>query len=206
MSKKLLGLMLGVSLIGGGAFAGGDKAKDQQSGTQMEQTEGLGGSGQVGQYPESEAEQPYEEPIGGSGQAGQQAGQMQQDISGEIVKADKNSVFLKSDQGAVVQLKVQKDTQFSKSSPGSQQQGAQKEIKSARDLKEGQQVRASFEVKGTDNLAKSISLDEGIGGSGFEEQQPLEPSQDFEPIPAPGTEGDIGGSGSEGQVEPDLQY
>lgn len=173
MSKKLLGLMLGATLMGGVAFAEGDKAKDQQAGTEMESSESIGGSGQAGQTAQ------------------------QQNISGEVVKANKNAVYLKSDQGAVVELKVQKDTKFTAA-----------DVKSAKDLKEGQQVRASFEVKGSENIAKDISLDEGMGGSGFEEQEPLEPG--LEPDLGTGTQDDIGGSGTEvepaPEPEPGLQY
>jgi hypothetical protein len=78
------------------------------------------------------------------------------EVTGQVIKSDRKSVFLKSQDGAVVQLKVDKKTQF-----------ADPNMKSARDLQQGTEIRANFNVKGTDNIATSIQPSQGgMGGSG----------------------------------------
>ncbi len=84
---------------------------------------------------------------------------MTNELSGKVVKAEMNTVWVEYS-GAVIPLKVDANTHF---------EGAN--LKKAKDLKEGEEIRASFTVKNrTDNLAKTISLSSPTGGSGLENQ------------------------------------
>ena len=161
MTKKIVGLFATVALLSSGvALAGDDKHKDQQGQT----------SGQMGGD------------IGGAGTQGQMQGQMamtgEKQITGTVVKSSKDLLHLRTDNG-IIPLKIDKDTQF-----------ADPNLKKAKDLKEGQQVRASFDIKGTDNQAKSISLDVSTGGSGLEGDT--------------GINQDMGGSGLDQDIDQDI--
>jgi hypothetical protein len=80
-----------------------------------------------------------------------------QELTGRVVKADANTVWIEH-MGAVIALKIDANTRFDSAS-----------IPRARDLKEGQEIRASFLISNhTDNLAKSISLSPASGGSGLD--------------------------------------
>jgi hypothetical protein len=126
--------------------------------------------------------------IGGSGQG--QMGQMEgeKQVTGTVVKSSSNMVHLRTDNG-IIPVKIDKDTQFQDPS-----------VKRAKDLKEGQQVRANFNIKGTDNLAKSISLDVSVqpkpdtGGSGLEGDTGI--NQDLDQ--------DLGGSGLDKDKDKDM--
>jgi hypothetical protein len=86
---------------------------------------------------------------------------MSNELTGKVVKTDANTVWIEYS-GAVVPLKVDANTHF---------EGAS--IKRARDLKEGEQIRASFTVNNrTDNLARTISLSSATGGSGLDTTKP----------------------------------
>ena len=63
-------------------------------------------------------------------------------------------------------------------------------VKKMGDIKEGQQVRTSFTVEKDSNVAKSISLDTSMGGSGLE--------------PDKGINQDTGGSGLDQGVDKDM--
>lgn len=79
-------------------------------------------------------------------------------LTGHVVRADNGTLWLEH-MGAIVPLKLDRQTRV---------QGIG--VKSPRDLREGQEVRASFEVKNkTTNVARSIQLLEqgGTGGSGL---------------------------------------
>ena len=167
MTKKLVGLVASVALLGSGmALANDDKSKGQHGQqTQQQQPLGgdaLGGSGTQGQMGGSQ------DPMGGSQQGqvggsqdqmGGKQGQManadvgEKEITGTVVKSSRSLLHLRTDNG-IIPLKVGRDTQFQDPN-----------VKRVRDLKEGQQVRASFDIQGTDNVAKSITLDTGTGGS-----------------------------------------
>lgn len=137
------------------------------------------------------SEQQMGEDIGGSGtqgHMGQMAGEKQ--VTGTVVKSSSNMLHLRTDNG-IIPVKIDKDTQFQDPN-----------VKRAKDLKEGQQVRASFDIKGTDNVAKSITLDTSMGGSGLEDDTGI--NQDLggsgleqEPAQEPAQEKpqDVGGSG-----------
>ncbi len=172
--KKIFGLFAALTLVGSGAaWAEGGAGK---GGSGMEQEEQLGQEQQTGQEFE------------GTGGTGQQMGQMGgQEIQGTVLKAERNKLVIDY-QGAAVPFEVKKDTQF---------QG----VKGIKEIKEGQQVRASFEVKNKDkNELKSIEV-MGAGGTGAEEPQPGMEQPGSEHPGTGGTgEGDVGG-GLEEQPE-----
>ena len=99
--------------------------------------------------------------IGGSGGTGSmggttgstEMGQPQaQQVEGKVLKADKNSITIEH-MGAALPLQVQSSTSF---------QG----VKSAKDIKEGSQVRASFSLKGAKNELTSLEVLPSTGGTG----------------------------------------
>lgn len=87
--------------------------------------------------------------MGGSGSSGGSMGMNQQQVQGKVLKADNKSITIEH-MGAALPLSVQSSTAF---------QG----VKSAKDIKEGQQVRANFELKGTQNQLTSIEVLPGAG-------------------------------------------
>ncbi len=206
MSKKLIGILAGVSLFGAGAaFANEGQANQDEQATEWQgqeealptgQESGTGGAGEEGTAPAPEAlpeesALPADEAgIGGSGQ------QAEQELTGKVVKAQSNKVFIEH-MGAVVELKTSSKTQF------------EGDVKKAKDLKEGDEIRASFTVKNkTENEATSISRSsQGTGGAGFEDLGTSDPGgldntgagePATEPSTEPGTEPGTGGSGLEG--------
>jgi len=144
MTKKLVGLFASVALLGSGMALADDKTKGQQGAQQQVGGDAYGGSGTAqGQ-------------TGGQmhGQtAGTQVGEKQ--IVGTVVRSSADELKLRTESG-IIQLKVNRDTQFQDPN-----------VKRVRDLKEGQQVRASFTIQKEDNVARSISLDTSMGGSGL---------------------------------------
>ncbi|HKD39928.1 MAG TPA: hypothetical protein VKB87_06520 [Myxococcaceae bacterium] len=73
------------------------------------------------------------------------------EVTGKVVKADPNAVWI-DHMGAVIVLKLDPNTRFESA-----------DVTRAKDLKEGQEIRASFTVHNkTTNVADSISL-EGSG-------------------------------------------
>jgi len=154
--KKLVGLFASVALMTSGAALAFD-AQDQQ--TDPAQS-GQGGSGSQG------SQQPGMGSTGGSGSQqpgmGSQMGGSQamggNELTGQVIKSDRKGVYLKDNQdGSVVHLRVDKRTQF-----------GDPKMKSARDIKEGTEIRANFDVKGTENIATNIQPSQGgaTGGSG----------------------------------------
>lgn len=102
---------------------------------------------------------------GATGGSGSQMGQSEQsgmthELTGRVVKSDKSMVWVEH-ADAIVPLKIDKKTQFTDPS-----------LKRAQDLKEGDEIRASFEVRKTDNVATSIGKSAGTGGSGTEVMSP----------------------------------
>jgi hypothetical protein len=103
----------------------------------------------------------YNPSAGGSGTTSrgmQQPSMGMQSIEGRVLKAERSSITIES-QGAAIPLEVKRDTTF---------QGTG--VRAAKDVKEGQQVRASFEMKNNKNELKSLEVLGGAGGSGM--QQP----------------------------------
>jgi hypothetical protein len=76
--------------------------------------------------------------------AGAAAGE-KKELSGKVIKSEANTLYLEH-MGAVVPMQIGRETRFSG-------------LRSAGELAEGQEVRASFTVKNdTKNVADSISL------------------------------------------------
>jgi hypothetical protein len=235
MTKKLVGLFASVALLGSGMALAQDTNTDQQTqGSGQLGGDATGGSGIQGQVGGSGSGSGSQvggsgsgsqvggsgsgSQVGGSGsgsqvggsQAGGSSAQMggasaqmgEKQVSGTVVKSSSTLVHVQTDQG-VIPLKVGRDTKFEDPS-----------VKRARDLKEGQQIRASFDIKGTDNVAKSISLDASMGGSGLDSdtginQQPGDVGgsgmgDDINKGNMGGSGGDLGGSGDVGGSGGDL--
>ncbi len=115
--------------------------------------------------------------------SGEQQGQPQE-LEGRIASVQGNWINL-DHQGALIPLKADNQTQF-------QSQG-DKQIQRASELKEGDEIRASFEVKGNVNNARSIEVTSATGGSSDQglEQQPA-------PAPSPSEDPATGGSSDQG--------
>ncbi|WNG35177.1 hypothetical protein F0U61_17075 [Archangium violaceum] len=181
MTKKLVGLFASVALVSSGlALANDDKSKNQQTqSSQQMGSDALGGSGtQQGQM--------------GAGTT-QQMGEKQ--ITGTVVKSSANKLSLRTDNG-IIDFKVDKQTKFQDPN-----------VKQMRDIKEGQQVRTSFTVEKDSNVAKSISLDTSMGGSGLDSDtginqdtggSGLDQGVDKDMGGSGDVGGDVGGSGSTG--------
>jgi hypothetical protein len=198
MMKKLTGLFAAVALMSSGvALANEGKKQDKE----QTQSQGMGGSGSLGSDQGAGSlgvEQPSstQGDIGGSGTQVGQSGMPGQlggnQLQGRVVKSDRKTVWIEH-MGAIVPLKVDKNTQF-----------ADRDMKRASDFKEGDQVRASFEVRETDNVATSISKDLGAGqgGSGSDVMMPdtgiNEPLDTLPPSSVPPVDDSIGGSGNLG--------
>ena len=250
--KKLIGAFATIALLGSGAaFANDDKNKPQQdpssaqggsgaagsgsqqtdpalggSGSTQSEDPALGGSGAAGSTQSDPAlggsgaagSTQSDPALGGSGSAmGSQGAAGQKELTGKVVKASKKMVWVDHN-GAVVPLKVDNSTQF-----------GDPNLKRAADLQVGQEIRASYEVKETDNVAKSISMsgtggsgsgdvmspdssiNQGAGGSGtgLEEDKGLDTGSgvDTPPITDPGTGttgSGTGGSGDTGTMNPNT--
>lgn len=174
MTKKLVGLFASVALLGSGMALADDKVKDkdqQAQGSEQLGGEAIGGSGsQQGQMGGSQTQ------MGGS-----QAQMGEKSVTGTVLKSSSTLVHVQTDQG-VIPLKVGRDTKFEDPT-----------VKRAKDLKEGQQIRADFDIKGTDNVAKSISLDTSMGGSGLDSDTGINQQP-----------GDLGGSGLDQDINKDT--
>ena len=187
MTKKVIGLLASVALLGSGAaFAqgggtGGSGSTEQQQPSQPSQTS-----------PESQTT-PTEPGTGGSGQAqmGQEMG-AGNEIEGTVVKAEKKTVYLEH-MGMVIPLKIDSSTKFTDAG-----------VKNGSDFKEGEKVRANFSVKSkTENVATKVWRDTGTGGSGTESMpQPSESTPPPSGGQQPGTEPGTGGSGTEQPGQP----
>ena len=184
MTKKLVGLFASVALLGSGMALADDKVKDQQAqGSEQLGGDAIGGSGTQGQMGGSQGQ------MGGSGAQGQMGGSQtasaqqmgEKQVSGTVVKSSSTLLHLRTDNG-IIPIKVGKDIKIDDPS-----------VKRVRDLKEGQQVRASFDIQGTDNVAKSISLDTNMGGSGLDSDTGINQQP-----------GDVGGSGMDQPIDQDL--
>ena len=149
MLKRTIGLFASVALLGSGvALAHGDqhqKSKQTQS-SQPSSAPSTGGAGLEAQGSPKMVQM--------HGQQGQVLGD--KEIIGTVVKSSRSELKLRTDTG-IISMKVNKDTQFQDVN-----------LKRAADLKEGQQVRTSFSVEKDTNIARSISLDTSMGGSGLD--------------------------------------
>ncbi|MFY2557577.1 hypothetical protein ACN469_08120 [Corallococcus terminator] len=185
--KKLIGVFTAMALMGSGAaLASDDTMKPQQD---IPAQGGSGTSGTTGST--QDGSMPQDSSMGGSGNTMGTSPTMgtnamgQKELSGKVVKAESSKVFVQDAQGAVVTLDIDKSTTFTDPT-----------LKKAKDLKEGQEIRASFEVKETKNMAKSISLS-GTGGAGTDVMKPDPSINDstLDTPPAPVEDPGTGGSG-----------
>jgi hypothetical protein len=185
----------------GAALAGGDwKKHDKQQPTQSQGA--TGGSGQVTEGTSGQLNQGTSGQLnqGTSGQMNQgtqaQQGSTQQlganEIAGRVVKSSKKMLWVEH-AGVIVPLTINKDTQF-----------ADPSIKRVQDLKAGDEIRASYEVKQTDNIATNIQKsDKAMGGSGTDVMKPdplINPDPNSLP-PSPLDNG-TGGSGPGSDLTP----
>ncbi|WP_223635330.1 hypothetical protein [Corallococcus sp. EGB] len=166
--KKLIGVFASVALLGSGvAFAQDSTAQDsqQQSSTPSESTQGSSGSMQGS----SGSSMGSSDATGGSGSSSSSSHSMgsssstmgSNELTGRVVKSEGKKVYISSASGAVVPLDIDSKTQFNDPS-----------LKSAKSLKEGQEIRASFQVKDERNMATSISPSTGTGGAGSDVMSP----------------------------------
>jgi len=174
MKTKLIGLIASVALMGSGtALAGGDwknKDKPQQTQTQSDtggsgtvtegRASGTGSTSQTGSSASqtgSSASQTGSAGTLGQGTQAQQGSSQQlaaNEITGRVVKSNKKMVWVEH-AGAIVPLTINKQTQF-----------GDENLKRAQDIKAGDEIRASFEVNNTDNVATNIQRSDGTLGSG----------------------------------------
>jgi hypothetical protein len=184
--KKLIGVFASVALLGSGvAVAQSGMAQDSQQQPQVPSTS----TGNVGS---SDA-------MGGSGSStGHMAGHSStmtgsNELTGKVVKSESKKVYVSSSSGAVVPLDIDSKTQFTDPS-----------LKNAKSLKEGQEIRASFQVKDEKNMATSISLNAGTGGSGSDVMSPDPSINDSSNTGGSGMDDRDLGTGSDTSLNPDT--
>ncbi|MFP2900821.1 hypothetical protein [Corallococcus sp. 4LFB] len=183
--KKLIGVFASVALLGSGVAFAQDSAP--QGSQQPSTTTGtMPGSSTQGSSTGSMqgSSTGSSDAIGGSGSSaahstGSSSSSMTgaNELTGKVVKSESKKVYISSSGGAVVPLDIDKNTQFTDPS-----------MKNAKSLKEGQEIRASFQVKDEKNMATRISPSEGTGGSGSDMMSP-----------DPSINEDTGGSGMDDQ-------
>ncbi|WP_232293652.1 hypothetical protein [Stigmatella aurantiaca] len=182
MTRKLIGLVASVALMGSSVAMAGDtwKKGDQAAGHSQDSI------GAVGRDQGSSLSKDTGlDATGGSGLS-----TTSQQLTGRVVKSDNKTVWVEH-AGAIVSLKIDKSTQFTDTS-----------LKRAKDIKQGDEIRASFEVKDTDNIAKSIGMAQsGTGGSG-EVQFPAEGTNALPPAPL--DDGTGSGTGGSPLTPPDV--
>src|SRR5512140_678153 len=143
MNKKLIGLVAGTTLaIAGVAFARAEV--------------GSSSSSSVTSSKSVKKSMKQEKGTGGSAMGTSSGTMGQNEITGQVIEKKGSTVFVQDHMGAVVPLKTDKATKY--------------EGFTRNQLKEGDQIRASFDVRHkTENLATSISLEkapkEGTGGA-----------------------------------------
>jgi hypothetical protein len=116
------------------------------------------------------------------------------EIIGRVVKSSKKMVWVEH-AGAIVPLTINKQTQFNDPN-----------LKRAQDFQEGDQVRASFEVRKTDNIATSIQKsDSSMGGSGSTMPAPDATHTDPNSLPPSRIDDGTGGSGTSDLTPPDIR-
>ena len=220
MTRKLLGLLAAFALVGSGAaLAGGDYGKGGSGQEELPPSEaGTGGSETSGDSalpPESSSAPADQSGVGGSGQEGAAdqsgvildeqpgtggsgstptakeqkdpmmgQGQMQQnggEISGKIVKRTGKTIFV-DHMGLVVPVEIASATKFD-----------DPKLKKAADLKKGDEVKLTVEVKNeTQNVAQTVSVTSGTGGSGEDSGLDSGSSSEFEKDSGKGGSGESG--------------
>ncbi|RKG71844.1 hypothetical protein [Corallococcus terminator] len=164
--KKLIGVFASVALLGSGVALAQDSVVQpsqppstnvpaQGSPGRIESGDTMQGSQQQGSMGSTDA-------MGGSGSTAHSSSMTgANELTGKVVKSESKKVFISSANGAVVPLDIDSKTQFTDPS-----------LKNAKSLKEGQEIRASFQVKDEKNVATRISLSQGTGGSGTDVMSP----------------------------------
>jgi hypothetical protein len=193
MMKKMAGLLAGAALFGGLALAQQDSTPSttgstssstgSSTGSSGSSTSGIGGSGlnQDQSTLNQQATQQGSVPGQASGQiaVGEPHGGNQ--LMGTVVESKSHTLYLEH-MGAVIPVRVEKSTDL-----------AGLAGKKLTDLKAGDEVQVSFQVKNKiDNVATRISSSTGTGGSGFQGLGSSEESRGS----------GIGGSGSAGSTQP----
>lgn len=104
---------------------------------------------------------------GGSGmEASSDASKASTEVSGTVIRADDKLLSVRNQQGESIPLKIDENTRFDDPS-----------VKEISDLEAGQEVRASYSVEGSDNVATQVWVVESdtmtpgsnTGGSGMEQ-------------------------------------
>ncbi|NBD08653.1 MULTISPECIES: hypothetical protein [Corallococcus] len=163
--KKLIGVFASVALLGSGvAMAQDSMTKDSQQPSTS--TSAQGGSGQTGSDSSmqgSSGSTGSSDAMGGSGSSSTHSSSMagENELTGKVVKSDSKKVYVSSASGAVVPLDIDSKTQFTDPS-----------LRNAKSLREGQEIRASFQVKDEKNMAINIAPSQGMGGSGSDAMSP----------------------------------
>jgi hypothetical protein len=151
MMRKLIGLLGGLALIGT-AWAADPNTKDKTQSTERTSSastesttsdkKSTTGAGEIDRSKSSS-------------QLGDSSGTLSKnELTGRVVRADNNMVWI-DHLGAVVPLKIENNTKFESAG-----------VTRAKDLKEGQEIRANFTVKDkTTNVATTIWL-EGATSTG----------------------------------------
>jgi opacity protein-like surface antigen len=159
MKKTLVGLVASVALMGSGVALAEEHqgAQKPQPGAQQQQMgdEVYGGSGAQGQQ-----------------QPGQAAMKGEKELTGIVVKSSARELHLRTEHG-IIPLRVQRETEF-----------PDPNVRRLRDIRDGQQVRARFVIEQENNVARSISLMEGVGGTGMEHEMEhgMEHGMEHEPM------------------------
>lgn len=160
--KKLIGVFASVALLGSGvAMAQDSMTKDSQQPSTSAPAQG--GSGQTGSDSSMQGSSGSSDAMGGSGSSSTHSSSMagENELTGKVVKSDSKKVYVSSASGAVVPLDIDSKTQFTDPS-----------LRNAKSLKEGQEIRASFQVKDEKNMAINIAPSQGMGGSGSDAMSP----------------------------------
>lgn len=154
--KKLVTAVAAVMLLGIAPGARADNRMAQGGGGSSSEQGGMGGAGSTGSEGGSAGSTGGMGSTGSSGTAGGMGstgmGMGQQSVEGRVLKADRSTITIEHN-GAALPLSVASSTSF---------QG----VKSAKDIKEGQQVRASFDLKKDKNELRSVEVLSGAGGAG----------------------------------------
>jgi hypothetical protein len=165
MNRKLIGLCAAVAMVvAGGAFAQAGSTTSSPQSSDVTDDSSTYREDQAGDVSGSTSGIGTDSSRQGRGSSGRDVGTStasSNELTGKVVKISGKTIWLEH-MGAMVPLKVAASTRFVDPS-----------IKRIKDLREGQEIRASFVVQGkTTNVAQSISLSgtSGLGGSGYKDQ------------------------------------
>ncbi|MCY1045151.1 hypothetical protein OV208_27805 [Corallococcus sp. bb12-1] len=163
--KKLIGVIASAALLGSGVAVAQDSVV-QPSQPPSTNVPAQGSPGRIESGGTMQGSQQGSmgstDAMGGSGSAAHSPSMTgANELTGKVVKSESKKVYISSANGAVVPLDIDSKTQFTDPT-----------LKNAKSLKEGQEIRASFQVKDEKNVATSISPSQGTGGSGTDVMSP----------------------------------